>query len=143
MNAGRLIERLNMQPHPEGGHFVETYRAQPVGGARGAVTCIYYLLQAGERSAWHRIDATEIWHFQAGAALEVLTSSNGTTARATRLGPDTGASDVGHTVVEPHVWQSAHSLGKWTLVSCTVAPAFSFDGFEMAPHDFAPSLGLR
>ncbi len=138
-NAQALIRQLGMQPHPEGGHFVETYRDRPADGARGALTCIYFLLQVGEVSAWHRIDATEVWHYQAGAPLVITLSPNGHDAQAHHLGPELARGQQGHVVVPPLCWQTAESLGEWTLVSCTVAPAFQFDGFEMAPPDWRPT----
>ena len=147
MTPDDLIARLGLQPHPEGGHYVETYRAAASDGERGAVTCIYYLLRAGERSRWHRVDATELWHFQAGDALALDIADIGEAAGAGavrhRLGPDLAGGDVGHAVVPPHAWQSAQSLGAWTLVSCTVAPGFTFEGFELAPEGFDPSAGGR
>lgn len=136
-----LINHLEMQPHPEGGHYVETFRDLPEGGGRGAVTCIHFLLQAGEVSAWHRIDATEIWHYAAGDPLALTLSSNGHDAETRRLGPDLEANQLPHIVVSPHTWQTAESLGRWTLVSCLVAPAFEFAGFEMAPPDWRPRPG--
>ena len=138
MTAEAIIERLGMQPHPEGGHYVETHRDQPAGGGRGSVTCIYFLLRAGETSAWHRVDATEVWHFAAGDPLELLLAPDGRTPRAHRLGPDILGGDEPHVVVPPDCWQSAGSLGAWTLVSCIVAPAFRFEGFELAPRDWQP-----
>jgi hypothetical protein len=142
MTPDDLIARLGLQPHPEGGHYVETHRAPASDGERAAVTCIYYLLRAGERSRWHRVDATEIWHFQAGDALALdIADARGVTRH--RVGPDPADADVGHAVVPPHAWQAAQSLGAWTLVSCTVAPGFVFEGFELAPDGFDPAGGGR
>ncbi|WGF89328.1 cupin domain-containing protein [Marinivivus vitaminiproducens] len=138
-NPGEIVQALGMSAHPEGGHFVETYRDSPADGSRGAVTAIYFLLQAGEVSAWHRIDATEIWHYQAGAPLVLTLSPNGHDAASFHLGPDVLRGQKGHVVVPPHAWQTAESLGEWTLVSCTVSPAFAFEGFEMAPPDWRPT----
>jgi hypothetical protein len=137
MTPEELIARLALKPHPEGGHYAETYRAAASGGGRATVTCIYYLLRAGERSRWHRVDADEIWHFQAGDALALDVASDGGVVRH-RVGPDLAGGDVGHAVVPPFAWQSARSLGAWSLVSCTVAPGFAFEGFELAPDDFDP-----
>jgi predicted cupin superfamily sugar epimerase len=136
--AEDIIERLSLSPHPEGGFYRETFRHQPVHGGRGALTVIYYLLRAGERSAWHRIDAVEVWHHYAGAPLRLSLSEDGVGVRSFTLGKDLVAGQQLHAVVQAHVWQSAESLGRWTLVGCTVAPAFLFSGFELAPAGWAP-----
>ena len=138
MSPAELIERLGMQAHPEGGHYVETFRDRPAGGGRGALTCIYFLLQAGERSAWHRIDATEVWHFAAGAPLRLVLSQDGRASEVRRLGSDFGIGAAPQLVVPPGCWQSARSEGEWTLASCLVAPAFEFAGFELAPEGWQP-----
>src|SRR5690606_12985549 len=106
--------------------------------ARGASTAIYYLLQAGERSHWHRVDATEVWHWYGGAPLRLTISENGRTAAALVLGPDLAAGQRPQVVVPAGAWQTAESLGAWTLTGCTVAPAFRFEGFEMAPPGWEP-----
>lgn len=135
----RLIDRMGLQAHPEGGWYKETYRDVPEGGGRGAVTQIYYLLAAGELSAWHRVtDATEIWHHYAGAPLVLTLSPNGHDAEAHTLGADVLGGQRPQVVVPPGWWQTAESLGQWTLCGCTVAPAFEFSGFEMAPSDWRP-----
>ncbi|HET6520829.1 MAG TPA: cupin domain-containing protein [Geminicoccaceae bacterium] len=139
MSADALIRQLGLGPHPEGGHYVETYRDRPADGGRGAVSCIYFLLGAGEVSAWHRIDATEIWHHQAGAPLALTLSPDGHAAATHRLGPEVLRGQRPHVVVPPACWQTAETLGAWTLVSCTVAPAFTFDGFELAPPGWRPA----
>jgi predicted cupin superfamily sugar epimerase len=141
MTALELIARLSLQPHPEGGHYVETFRDRPAGGGRGALTCIHFLLQAGEVSAWHRIDASEVWHFAAGAPLVLTLSPDGQRSKAHRLGPDVLSGQRPHVVVPPSCWQTARSLGTWTLVSCIVAPAFEFQGFELAPPGWRPAPG--
>lgn len=134
-----IVARLGMQPHPEGGHFVEIHRDVPAGGGRGALTSIYFLLAAGEVSAWHRVrDATEIWHFHAGDPLVLTLSPDGRDAAAHRLGLDVAAGQRPQVVVPPGHWQTAETLGRWTLVGCTVAPAFEFAGFEMAPPGWRP-----
>ena len=139
MNApDQIIARLGLKPHPEGGHYAETWRDRPADGGRGSGTAIYYLLRAGERSHWHRIDATEIWHFHAGDPLVLRLSETGRGERAVILGPDIAAGQMVQMVVPPHVWQAAEPVGEWTLVGCTVSPAFSFDGFEMAPTGWTP-----
>ena len=138
MEPSEIIRRLGLQPHPEGGHFVETWRHESVDGGRGAGTAIYFLLQAGEVSAWHRVDATEIWHWYAGAPLVITVSPDGHDAWAAHLGNELAAHQHPQIIVPAGAWQTAESLGAWTLVGCTVSPAFVFDGFEMAPPDWRP-----
>ncbi|MDZ3837631.1 MAG: cupin domain-containing protein [Rhodospirillales bacterium] len=140
-SADEVIARLELEPHPEGGHYRETFRDTPPDGGRGAVTVIYYLLCAGERSAWHRIDAVEIWHFYAGAPLELVVA-NADKRTVLILGTDFAAGMAAHGVVPPLAWQSARSLGAWTLVGCTVAPAFDFKGFELAPAGWTPPWAM-
>lgn len=136
MNADEAIARYGLQPHPEGGHYRETYRAPAGPGERAAVSAIYYLLKAGETSAWHRVDAVEIWHYHAGASLRLSLSPDGRTTTTRRLGTDADAEP--HLVVPAGCWQSAVSEGAWTLVGCTVAPAFEFAGFDLAPPGWQP-----
>jgi predicted cupin superfamily sugar epimerase len=138
LDARRIIAHLKLEPHPEGGHYRETWRHEAPEGARGSGTAIYYLLQRGERSHWHRVDATEIWHWYAGAPLALLTSPEGSGTLRNILGPDLSSGGVPQIVVEPHLWQSAESLGDWTLAGCTVSPAFKFAGFQLAPPDWTP-----
>ena len=126
MTAAEVAALLGLQRHPEGGRFRETFRD-------GASTAIYFLLERGEISRWHRVAQAEAWHFYAGAPLELRID------RAThRLGSDLAAGERPQIVVPPRAWQSARSLGDWTLVGCTVAPPFSFDTFEMAPEGWKP-----
>lgn len=136
--AESVIARLGLAPHPEGGHYAETWRQVPEDGGRGAGTAIYYLLTAGERSHWHRVDATEIWHYHAGDPLRLLLSEDGREARAVVLGSDLAAGQSPQVIVPPFCWQAAEPLGAWTLVGCTVSPAFEFAGFEMAPKGWSP-----
>ena len=138
MTADEVIAALGLQPHPEGGHYREVFRHTADGGGRGAVTSIYFLLAAGEASAWHRVDATEIWHYHAGAPLTLRISENGETVVDHRLGADLAAGELPQAVVPPGAWQSAESDGPWTLVGCAVAPAFDFAGFELAPPGWTP-----
>lgn len=138
MTPQDIVATLGMVPHPEGGHYVETWRHIPDGGGRGAGTAIYYLLQAGERSHWHRVDAAEIWHWYAGAPLALALSADGIGVKTVMLGNDVLAGARPQVVVPAGVWQSAVSAGSWTLVGCTVSPAFEFSGFEMAPPGWAP-----
>jgi predicted cupin superfamily sugar epimerase len=141
MTAEDIVHLLDLQPHPEGGHFRETFRDMAKGGdGRAASTAIYFLLRAGEVSRWHRVDAPEVWHWYAGAPL-LLTVADASGRRETRLGTDLAAGERPQAVVPAHAWQQAQSLGAWTLVGCTVAPGFDFAGFEMAPQGFDPAQG--
>ena len=133
MTADEAITLLKLTPHPEGGHFRETFRDL------GASTAIYYLLKAGDVSHWHRVNAAEVWHFYAGAPLVLTISPNGHDARAQHLGPNLETGQRPQIVVPAHHWQTATTLGAWTLAGCTVAPAFDFAGFEMAPPDWRPT----
>lgn len=141
LGANEIIRLLDLKPHPEGGHYGETFRAAAPDGTRPSSTLIYYLLQADEVSAWHRVDADEIWLWHAGGPLALsLSPPNGEGATAQTLGPDLRAGQRPQAVIPAHHWQTAESLGAWTLVSCAVAPGFEFDGFEMAPKDWRPRL---
>jgi predicted cupin superfamily sugar epimerase len=138
LTASEVIALLDLRPHPEGGHFRETFRDDgQVDGERAASTAIYYLLGHGERSHWHRVDAAEVWHWYAGAPLALLVAPASGLTRV-RLGPDLAAGERPQAVVPADVWQAAESLGDWTLVGCTVAPGFSFAGFEVAPPGWEP-----
>lgn len=143
MEAAAIVRELGLQPHPEGGHFRETFRdTATVGdGTRGASTAIYYLLQAGEISRWHRVDAAEVWHWYGGAPLALTIAEPDGAADTRVLGTDLAADQRPQIVVPANAWQSAESLGAWTLVGCTVAPAFLFESFEMAPPDWRPGSG--
>ncbi len=136
--AEEIVAALGLAPHPEGGWYRETFRGAAKPGERGAGTAIYYLLKAGERSHWHRIDAVEIWHWHAGAALELGIAKDGKTPERIRLGNDLARGEHPQAVVPPHAWQAARSLGEWTLMGCTVTPAFEFSGFELAPPGWEP-----
>ncbi|MFG1271649.1 cupin domain-containing protein [Xanthobacter flavus] len=138
LTAEAVIALLELQPHPEGGFFRETFREKAADGGRGASTAIYFLLRAGERSHWHKVDASEIWHWHAGAPLKLRIADAGG-KRDVMLGPDLAAGERPQGVVPPFAWQAAESLGAWTLVGCTVAPAFDFSGFELAPPGWEPS----
>ncbi|MCF3641005.1 cupin domain-containing protein [Rhizobium sp. TRM95111] len=138
MEARVIIETLGMQRHPEGGWYVETFRDSR-GGMRGHSTAIYYLLERGEQSHWHRVtDAVEIWHHYAGDPLALMLSADGTAVETLVLGPDIAAGQRPQGVVPANAWQSAEPLGDWTLVGCTVAPGFDFASFEMAPAGWRP-----
>jgi predicted cupin superfamily sugar epimerase len=136
LTAADIVRLLALTPHPEGGHFRETFRDDRE-GARAASTAIYFLLARGERSHWHRIDAAEVWHFHAGAPLRLEIAVGEVITRVT-LGIDLAAGERPQAVVPPHAWQAAESLGAWTLVGCTVAPGFEFDKFELAPKNWRP-----
>jgi uncharacterized protein len=129
---------LNLLPHPEGGHYRELWRDEAPAGGRGAASAILFHLCAGERSRWHRIDASEIWIWQAGAPLQLRLCHPDGRREAITLGPDAGNGERFQGAVPPYVWQEAVSAGAWTLVSCIVAPAFQFQGFELAPADWVP-----
>jgi predicted cupin superfamily sugar epimerase len=136
--AADMIRMLHLKPHPEGGHFRETFRDAGEAGQRAASTAIYFLLARGERSHWHRVDAVEVWHYYAGAPLK-LEIVDGAKEMIVRLGPDIAADETPQAVVPARAWQAAESLGDWTLVGCTVAPGFDFAGFELAPKDWTPA----
>lgn len=139
LGVQEIVRMLDMSPHPEGGWYVETFRDAPGPDGRAASTAIYFLLAADQVSAWHRVDAAEIWLWQAGAPLALTVSEDGVSAASQRLGPDLRAGERPQGVVPKGAWQAAESLGAWTLVSCVVAPGFQFSGFELAPKDWRPS----
>jgi len=129
---------LDLKPHPEGGHYRELWRDAAQDGGRGAASAILFLLAAGERSHWHRVDAAEIWIWQAGAPLVLGVAHPDGRRETLRLGPDAARGEAFQGVVPACAWQEAASLGAWTLVSCIVAPAFQFEGFELAPPGWSP-----
>jgi uncharacterized protein len=137
--AAAIIARLGLKPHPEGGHYRETFRDPRLDAtSRALSTAIYFLLARGERSHWHRIDAVEIWHYYAGSALALQIAEDGG-QRSVRLGPDLAAGEMPQAVVPAQAWQAAETTGDWTLVGCTVAPGFDFAKFELAPKGWAPA----
>jgi uncharacterized protein len=136
--ARDVIRLLGLKPHPEGGHFRETFRdARTVEGGRAAATAIYFLLARGERSHWHRVDAAECWHWYAGSPLKLHIHFENS-AQTIKLGPDLPTGERPQFVVPAHAWQAAETLGEWTLCGCTVAPGFEFSGFELAAKDWQP-----
>jgi predicted cupin superfamily sugar epimerase len=139
-SAAEMIRLLELEPHPEGGHYRQTFRDARMIDGRAASTAIYFLLARGERSHWHRVDAVEVWHYYAGAPieLEIAADAKGPVERL-RLGPDIAAGERPQAIVPAHAWQAARSLGDWTLVGCTVTPGFEFKGFELAPKDWSPA----
>jgi predicted cupin superfamily sugar epimerase len=137
--AAEVIETLGLRPHPEGGWYAETWRSPAEPGNRPASSAIHYLLQAGEGSHWHRVDADEIWQFSAGDALELRVAKvDGSSVERHRLGGGIAAGDEPQVIVPAGAWQAARPLGAWTLVGCIVAPAFSFEGFELAAPGWEP-----
>ena len=135
MTADQIIAKLNLAPHPEGGYFRQTWVAD--GPGRPAGTCIYFLLATGQRSHWHRVDATEIWHFYAGAPLVLKTAADAAGPRHDAiLGPDLANGQCPQRIVPAGHWQAAETTGDWTLAGCTVSPGFRFEGFELAAAGF-------
>jgi predicted cupin superfamily sugar epimerase len=139
MSPDDIIRELGMQPNPEGGWYVQTFRDLK-GGSRGHSTAIYYLLTAGQRSHWHRVrDAAEVWHHYAGAPLALHCSEDGTSSETLILGTDIPKGERPQAIIPANWWQSAETTGDYTLVGCTVAPGFEFASFEMAPPDWKPA----
>lgn len=138
LTAADIIAQFRLQPHPEGGHYRETFRdPRTDANGRSVSTAILFLLARGERSHWHRVDAVEIWHHYAGGALllEIVDDAH---RQSVRLGADLAAGETPQAIVPAHAWQAAHPTGAWTLAGCTVAPGFDFAGFELAKPDFVP-----
>ena len=137
LTAAVIIARLGLKPHPEGGHYRETFRdSRTDATGRSASTAIYFLLARGERSHWHRADAVETWHYYAGSPL--VLRIHGRAMDHIPLAPHLEAGEVPQAIVPTHAWQAAESSGDWTLVGCTVAPGFEFSGFELAPEGWEP-----
>lgn len=136
-----VVRRLGLERHSEGGWFRETWRGRDGPGDRPVGTSILYLLADGEVSAWHRIDADEVWHYHAGDPLVLSISRDGKASRRTMLGPGVDGAALPQAVVPAGAWQSARSTGRWTLVGCTVAPGFTYAGFELAPPGWTPGGG--
>lgn len=140
LSASEIIDLLKLEPHPEGGFYRQTHKGPEDEVGRPQSTAIYYLLEAGDCSAWHRVlDAEEIWHFYAGGPLALTMCQNGHDAESHHLGSDLLAGQRPQIVVPPNCWQTAETLGAWTLVGCTVVPGFVFSSFEMAPKDWRPT----
>jgi len=135
-NPASIIASLNMVPHPEGGHFVETFRADD-----GSASLIFYLLQQDERSHWHRLTKNEMLHFYEGDPLKLLLSPDGVSIEEKTLGREAVNNEFYHRIVPKGTWFSMQSTGDWSLIGCTVSPAFSFDDFELAPRDWMPGHG--
>jgi hypothetical protein len=142
MTVDDVIALLGLRPHPEGGYYAETWRDATDGAERGAGSAILFLLPAGMTSAWHRIDAAEIWHHYAGAGVELSVALAGEPATTNRLGDRLGRGEMPQIVVPSGAWQRARSMGAWSLVGCTVSPAFTFDAFELAREGWSPEAGV-
>lgn len=138
LTADEVIAQLKLEPHPEGGWFRETFRDEPGHQGRAHSTAILFLLKAGEVSHWHRVDAVEMWHWYAGAPLLLEVADSAGVRREQTLGPDILGGQHPQGLVPAGAWQSARSLGAWTLLGCTVAPGFDFAGFELAPQGWEP-----
>src|SRR3954470_11649319 len=139
LTAAEIIRLLDLEPHPEGGHYRQTFRDSNVReDGRAHSTAIYFLLARGERSHWHRVDAVEVWHFHAGSPLLLQIAEIAGKVETIRLGPDLAAGERPQGVVPAHAWQAAESLGDWTLLGCTVAPGFEFSKFELAAKGWSP-----
>jgi uncharacterized protein len=139
LTAEGVVRLLDLEPHPEGGYFRETFRDAAAADRRAVSTAIYFLLAKEDISAWHRVDAAEVWHFYAGAPLLITVSAEGRETSSHHLGPDLFQGQRPQFVTPAGWWQTARSLGAWTLVGCTVAPGFEFSGFEMAPPGWRPT----
>jgi|TARA_R110000787_G_scaffold123511_1_gene234473 predicted cupin superfamily sugar epimerase len=135
MDSATIIQSLSLAPHPEGGWYRQTWVADNPGRPSG--TAILFLLQRGEVSHWHTVDATEIWFYHAGSPLILSRAAiEAGPAQDDLLGPDVLSGHAAQLIVPPHHWQSARGTGDWTLVSCTVSPGFDFAGFHLAPQGF-------
>lgn len=142
LTAAEIVRVLDLKPHPEGGHYRETFRDPRTVDGRALSTAIYFLLARGERSRWHRVDAAEAWHFYAGAPLRLeIARDDKTPVETVVLGFDLEAGERPQAIAPANAWQAAESLGDWTLVGCTVAPGFEFAGFQLAPNDWLPPAG--
>lgn len=139
--AASIIAKLGLAPHPEGGWYRETWRAAPGPDGRSAGTAIHFLLEAGQRSHWHRVDADELWLWHGGSPLDLAIAAPDGVAETFRLGSDVLAGDQPQLRVPAGHWQGAHARQGWTLVSCVVVPGFDFAGFELAAPDWSPPSG--
>ena len=138
MTAQEIVRLLGLQPHPEGGWYLQTFEDASANGGRAHSTAIYYLLEGGPAGRWHRVDSAEVWHWYAGAPLTLSISADGISVTTALLGSDLASGARPQVVIPPGQWQSARSEGEWTLVGCTVAPGFEFAHFEMQPEDWEP-----
>jgi len=138
LSAADVIRLLALAPHPEGGHYRQTFRDTTTVAGRPVSTAIYFLLARGERSHWHRIDAVEVWHWYAGAPLKLEIAHERGRIDTFVLGNDVAGGEQPQIAVPVGAWQSADTRGDWTLCGCTVAPGFQFSGFELAPPGWTP-----
>jgi len=137
--AHRIIAKLGLAPHPEGGWYRETWRAGTEPGTRPGGTAILYLLEQGHCSHWHRVDAAELWLWHAGSAIDLKLAHEDSSGWATiRLGGDVLGGDSAQALIPANRWQAADAVRGWVLVSCVVVPGFEFAGFEMAAPDWQP-----
>ncbi|HEV8407784.1 MAG TPA: cupin domain-containing protein [Sphingomicrobium sp.] len=146
MTADELIERLELAPHPEGGWYRETWRSPAEPGMRAAATAVYYVIQPGQHSHWNRVDADEMWLWHSGDPLDLSISATGEgPIRTARLGGRIDDGEEPQVIVPAGHWQSAASAkggeAGYTFLSCIVAPAFEFDGYELAKEDWSPARG--
>lgn len=137
-DAGAMIEALALSPHPEGGWYRETWRADPGGDGRARGTAILFLLEAHQRSHWHRVDGDEYWFWHGGSPLTLSIAVEGAAIRHERLGMNIAAGERPQALVPAHAWQAASPVEGWTLVGCTVVPGFEFAGFDLAPPGWSP-----
>ena len=141
LTAEDVVRLLNLEPHREGGWYRETFRDEAPDGRRAASTAIFYLLEQGQVSAWHRVnDAVEVWHHYAGGPLRISLAPPDGPAREVVLGVDVDAGQSPQVVVPRGWWQAARPVSDWTLVGCTVAPGFEFAAFELAPVGWSPGV---
>lgn len=138
MISSDIIRLLDLKRHPEGGHYRETFRDSMKFGDRPVSTAIFFLLAAGEISRWHRIDSVEVWHWYAGAPLALSVFGGTQEIVNVRVGMDLSSGERPQAFIPAGAWQSARTLGPWTLVGCTVSPGFLFDRFELAPPGWEP-----
>lgn len=139
-DVDKIVQALNLEPHPEGGWYRETWREQTDSGSRAHATAIYYLMAAGQRSRWHQVDAAELWLWHAGHPLTLDIAEAGAPV-SVPLGPDVFAGQRPQRLIPRFAWQAAHAAEGWALVSCVVAPGFEFSGFVMADPGWTPANG--
>jgi predicted cupin superfamily sugar epimerase len=142
MTAAEIVALLGLEPHPEGGWYRQTFADALENGGRAWSTAIYYLLEGHAAGRWHRVDSAEVWHWYAGAPLRLTTSADGQSMASSVLGPELKSGERPQISVAGGHWQSAQTLGDWTLVGCTVAPGFEFRHFEIAPEGWEPGTSL-
>jgi len=138
--AEQIIRALRLSPHPEGGHYRETFRDNVSADGRAHSTAIYFLLRNGEESRWHRVDAAEMWHFYRGSPLALFIAAENSKPVRHILGDKVEDGQSPQILVPARAWQSARALGAYSLVGCTVAPGFTFQTFELAPADLSHRL---